>query len=166
MTVFDEYFDETYDFYDEGQSENRAALPTAEDIFVSFMRHPNFQVYTALGGLRGEQIRAVYGVAELARKEAANQRRHVEGMAGSENEATERVQRLCQALRLARRQVRSLTKTLHERDEQLAALEDDREAPRFTRHRETRISTPVSVRPTAPATPIPATGKNTGVGRG
>jgi len=111
-------FDETYYFYDEGQSENHADLASAEDIFVSFMMHPNFQMYTGLTGLRGDQVRAIFGIAELALRESENQRRPLHRTAGIEDEATERVQRLCQALRSARRRVRSLARSLRVRAEE------------------------------------------------
>lgn len=141
--------DDTHNFYDEGQAENRTALPSSEDLFVSYMQHPHFQMYAGIGGLRGEQLRAIFGVAELARKEAANQRRQRERIEESENEATERVQRLCQALRSARRRTRSLTKTLRSHEARLFRREFKKETP---------FALPPSPLPTAPATPAPSLG--------
>ena len=62
-------YEEIMKYLDQGQTESSPRVRSAEDIFVSFMQHPDFQAYSGLGGLDKTQIRALYGISELARRD-------------------------------------------------------------------------------------------------
>ena len=70
MSRIFEFMCEMAKFVEEGRSERKQVEPTAEDLFVTLMAHPNFQTYVGTSGLRAESLRAIYGIAELARREA------------------------------------------------------------------------------------------------
>jgi hypothetical protein len=140
---------------------------SAEDVFVGLMGYESFQLFTNLPRLRPEQLRAIYGVAELARQQAGaasgEGRRSVPSASEvSEVEAAEREQKLRLALKSARRRVRRLTQTLKQRETRLAALEgedSETEAPE-SRSKPSRpaqmsmVETPVPAsRPRNPKTP-------------
>ena len=70
MSRIFEFMCEMAKFVEEGKSERKPVGPTAEDLFVTLMAHPTFQMYVGASGLRAESLRAIYGIAELARREA------------------------------------------------------------------------------------------------
>ncbi len=143
---------------DEEKALFAGAARSAEDVFVSLMEHESFQLFTNLPRLRPEQLRAIYGVAELARQQAGADpgKRHRSSPPASgisDPEAAEREQKLRLALKSARRRIRRLTQTLKQRETRLAALEGE-ESETGVQGRRSKPSRPAQM--STAETPVPA----------
>lgn len=151
-------YEEIMKYLDQGQTESGPRVRSAEDIFVSFMQHPDFQAYSGLGGLDKTQMRALYGISELARRRAREFEAEASQAGETNSLSGERVHRLRRALRSARRQMRHLARSLREREARLAVLESSVFTPPAPSSEKPRAPRP-SVRygvGTAPRKPSPS----------
>ncbi len=98
----------------------------AQDVFIRWMKHPVYEHYAGVFGLDEMQLRALFGIMQMACAKAQALPAAPSSAAASapaREERDSRVAILEEALRQSRQTVESLTRQLEERDQSLAALE-------------------------------------------